>query len=331
MQDKVAALLFEGEKRFDIVVKVNSNAKQNIEDIKNLLISTPSGAQVPLYVLADVAIINGPNQIQREDTKRRIVIGFNAERDVQSLVQELTQKVEKEIKFPEGYYITYGGSFQNLNEAKQRLAIAVPVSLALIFLMLYFAFKSVKQALLIYTAIPLSTIGGILFLALRGMPFSISAGIGFIALFGVAVLNGIVLIAEFNAQKQSGLIDLNRIVMNGTQKRLRPILMTAFVASLGFLPMAISNGSGAEVQRPLATVVIGGLLVATFLTLFILPILFLYFENKKDFTFKFGKKVMPIVLLLISFSGFSQETISLEKLLLWEFKIIVPCKPKQKK
>jgi len=306
-------LLFDGEKRFDIVVKVNSNAKQNIEDIKNLLISTPSGAQVPLYVLADVNIINGPNQIQREDTKRRIVIGFNAERDVQSLVQELTQKVEKEIQFPEGYYITYGGSFQNLNEAKQRLAIAVPVSLALIFLMLYFAFKSVKQALLIYTAIPLSTIGGILFLALRGMPFSISAGIGFIALFGVAVLNGIVLIAEFNAQKQSGLIDLNRIVMNGTQKRLRPILMTALVASLGFLPMAISNGSGAEVQRPLATVVIGGLLVATFLTLFILPILFIYFENKKELTFKFGKKIMPIIILLFSITGFSQETISLEK------------------
>lgn len=307
-----SGLLFEGEKRFDIVVKVDAAAKQNIEDIKNILIPTPSGSQVPLYVLADVAIVNGPNQIQREDTKRRIVIGFNVERDVQSLVQELTQKVEKQIQFPEGYYITYGGSFENLNEAKQRLAIAVPVSLALIFLMLYFAFKSVKQALLIYTAIPLSTIGGILFLALRGMPFSISAGIGFIALFGVAVLNGIVLIAEFNAQKQSGLVDLKRIVMNGTQKRLRPILMTAFVASLGFLPMAISNGSGAEVQRPLATVVIGGLLVATFLTLFILPILFMYFENKKDFSFRFGKKIVPVILLLLSFSGFSQQTISLE-------------------
>lgn len=306
-----AGMLFEGEKRFDIVVKLDAEQKKNIEDIRNLLIPTPNGSQVPLYVLADVKIINGPNQIQREDTKRRIIIGFNAEKDVQSLVRELTKKVESEIKFPEGYYITYGGSFENLNEAKQRLLIAVPVSLLLIFLMLYFAFGSVKHALLIYSAIPLSTIGGILFLALRGMPFSISAGVGFIALFGVAVLNGIVLIAEFNAQKKNGVKDLITIIMNGTQKRLRPILMTAFVASLGFLPMAISNGSGAEVQRPLATVVIGGLLLATFLTLFILPILYLIFEGNDRINFKMGKK-LTILILLISVSGFSQESISLD-------------------
>ncbi|MCL9809629.1 CusA/CzcA family heavy metal efflux RND transporter [Flavobacterium luminosum] len=309
---QTTGLLFEGEKRFDIVVKLDANAKQNIDDIKNLLIPTPSGSQIPLYLVADVKIISGPNQIQREDTKRRIVVGFNADRDVQSLVGELQKKVESTIKFPEGYYVTYGGSFENLNEAKNRLMIAVPLSLLMIFFMLYFAFKSVKQALLIYSAIPLSMIGGIIFLALRGMPFSISAGIGFIALFGVAVLNGIVLIAEFNSQKASGLTDLKQIIMNGTQNRLRPILMTALVASLGFLPMALSNGSGAEVQRPLATVVIGGLLVATFLTLFLLPILYTYFENWSGFSFKKNKTNLTIITLLIGFSGFSQNPITLE-------------------
>lgn len=203
------------------------------------------------------------------------------DRDVQSIVHELLQKVEKELKFSSGYYVTYGGAFENLNEAKQRLLIAVPVSLLLIFLFLYFAFKSAKLGLLIYSAIPLSAIGGIFFLALRGMPFSISAGVGFIALFGVAVLNGIVLIAEFNRQKQLGETDLREIVYNGTRIRFRPVLMTAFVASLGFLPMATSNGAGAEVQRPLATVVIGGLLIATFLTLFVLPILYIWFEKNQ--------------------------------------------------
>lgn len=307
-------LLFEGERRFDIVVRLNSNQKQNIQDIQNVLIPLPSGAQVPLQVLADVKITNGPNQIQREDTKRRIVVGFNVhESDVQSLVQEMKQKVETKIKFPTGYYITYGGSFENLNAAKSRLMIAVPVSLLLIFLLLYFAFKSVKQALLIYTAIPLSTIGGILFLALRGMPFSISAGVGFIALFGVAVLNGIVLIAEFNAQKKSGITDLTEIILIGTKKRLRPILMTAFVASLGFLPMAISNGSGAEVQRPLATVVIGGLLIATFLTLFILPILYMLFE--KNTPVKISKNSIIVLVLLFSFNGIAQTKLNLKQAL----------------
>lgn len=234
-----------------------------------------------MYQLAQVEIKNGPNQIQREDAKRRIIVGFNIRgRDVQTIVNELQQKVETQIEFPAGYYVTYGGAFENLNAAKQRLMIAVPVSLVLIFILLFFAFNSVKQGLLIYSAIPLSAIGGIFFLALRGMPFSISAGVGFIALFGVAVLNGIVLIAEFNRLKQEGMNDLERIVLMGTKVRLRPVLMTAFVASLGFLPMALSNGAGAEVQRPLATVVIGGLMIATFLTLFVLPILYILFEKK---------------------------------------------------
>lgn len=276
-----AGLLFEGEKRFDIVVRLNTDKRNELEDIKNLLIPTPQGTQIPLYQLANVSIKNGPNQIQREDAKRRIIVGFNVRgRDVQSIVNELQKKVDAEVKFPAGYYPTYGGAFENLNAAKQRLSIAVPVSLVLIFILLFFAFNSVKQGLLIYSAIPLSAIGGIFFLALRGMPFSISAGVGFIALFGVAVLNGIVLIAEFNRLKLEGLTNLQRIVLMGTKVRLRPVLMTAFVASLGFLPMALSNGAGAEVQRPLATVVIGGLMIATFLTLFVLPILYILFEKR---------------------------------------------------
>lgn len=275
-----AGSLFEGEKRFDVVVRLSGEQKKDLKDIQNLLVPTPQGTQIPLYQLADVNIKNGPNQIQREDAKRRIVAGFNVRgRDVQSIVQELQQKAATTIKLPVGYYITYGGAFENLNAARQRLMIAVPVSLLLIFLLLYFAFHSVKQGLLIYSAIPLSAIGGILFLALRGMPFSISAGIGFIALFGVAVLNGIVLVAEFNQLKKQGLTNLKRIVLTGTRMRLRPVLMTAGVASLGFLPMALSNGAGAEVQRPLATVVIGGLLIATFLTLFVLPVLYVLFER----------------------------------------------------
>ena len=290
--------VYEGEKRFDMVVRLNGAQRKNIDDIKNLLIATPNGAQIPLYQLAAVELKEGPNQIQREDAKRRIIIGFNvAGRDVQTIVTELQQKIEKKIKFPAGYYVTYGGAFENLNAAKARLGITVPISLLLIFILLYFSFNSIKQGLLIYSAIPLSAVGGIFALAWRGMPFSISAGVGFIALFGVAVLNGIVLIAEFNRLKQEGWTDTRKIVLMGTKIRLRPVLMTAFVASLGFLPMAISNGAGAEVQRPLATVVIGGLLIATFLTLFVLPILYIFFEK--------GFKTKPILSALILFASIS--------------------------
>jgi cobalt-zinc-cadmium resistance protein CzcA len=249
------------------------------------LIATPAGTQIPLSAVATAAIVDGPNQIQRENSQRRIIVGFNVRgRDIQSTVTELQTKVEQQIKFPPGYYITYGGAFENLEAAKQRLYIAVPISLFLIFLLLYFAFLSVKQGLLIYTAIPLSAIGGILALAIRGSPFSISAGVGFIALFGVAVLNGIVLIAEFNKVKATGINDYKQIVLMGTKVRLRSVLITALVASLGFLPMAISTGEGAEVQRPMATVVIGGLLIATLLTLFVLPILYIMFH--KSFSIK---------------------------------------------
>jgi cobalt-zinc-cadmium resistance protein CzcA len=275
--------VYEGEKRFDLVVRLSGEQRKQLSDVQDLLIPTPSGSQVPLQQVADVKIEEGPNQIQREDAQRRIIIGFNVlGRDVQSMVEELQQKVNAQIKLPPGYYTTYGGAFENLNAAKQRLTIAVPVSLLLILLMLYLAFGSVKHGLLIFSAVPLSAIGGILALVVRGMPFSISAGVGFIALFGVAVLNGLVLISEFNRLRAAGWDDLRAIVFEGTKLRLRPVLMTASVASLGFLPMALSNGSGAEVQRPLATVVIGGLMTATLLTLFVLPILYILFEKGKS-------------------------------------------------
>ena len=310
-------VIYEGEKRFDLVVRLEGEKRQDLADVQNLLIPTPNGMQIPLSQLAKVEITEGPNQIQREDAKRRIVVGFNIRgRDVQSIVKELQGKVEAQIKFPAGYYPTYGGAFENLNEAKNRLMIAVPVSLLLIFILLYFAFNSVKQGLLIYSAIPLSAIGGIFFLALRGMPFSISAGVGFIALFGVAVLNGLVLIAEFNSIRKSGETDLKAIVLQGTKIRLRPVLMTAFVASLGFLPMALSNGSGAEVQKPLATVVIGGLLIATLLTLFVLPILYIMFEKGAKLKSKKMQSITTIMVLGLFFSfqnASAQEKISLEK------------------
>jgi cobalt-zinc-cadmium resistance protein CzcA len=309
-----AGLVFEGEKRFDMVVRLQGEKRSNIQDVENLLIPTPQGTQIPLYQLAQIVSQDGPNQIQREGSKRRIVVGFNVRgRDVQSIVTELQAKVDKELMLPKGYRIDYGGAFENLNAAKKRLSIAVPVSLLLIFLMLYFAFGSIKQGLLIYTAIPLSAVGGIFALAARGMPFSISAGVGFIALFGVAVLNGIVLIAEFNRLRSEGMKDVKRIVTQGTKVRLRPVLMTAFVASLGFLPMAISNGAGAEVQRPLATVVIGGLLLATLLTLFVLPVLYILFEQG----FKVKKQVVAGIAVfaflgLSAIPGYGQQTISLQ-------------------
>ncbi|HPH81179.1 MAG TPA: CusA/CzcA family heavy metal efflux RND transporter, partial [Flavobacteriales bacterium] len=213
--------VYEGEKRFDLVVRLNGQQRKNIEDVRNLLIPTSEGQQVPLSQLANVELKDGPNQIQREDAKRRIIVGFNARgRDVQSIVNELQEKVGKTIKLPPGYFITYGGAFENLNAAKARLSITVPVSLLLIFLLLYFSFNSIRQGLLIYSAIPLSAMGGIFALSLRGMPFSISAGVGFIALFGVAVLNGIVLVAEFNRLKKEGWTDLKKIVVMGTKIRL---------------------------------------------------------------------------------------------------------------
>jgi heavy metal efflux system protein len=278
-----AGWVYENEKRFDLVMRLDEKKRQGIEDIQGLYVTTSTGKQIPLEQLATIELNSGVNQIQRDDAKRRIAIGFNVRgRDVESIVKEMDKKISSQLKFEPGYFLKYGGSFKNLEEAKQRLMVAVPAALALIFLLLYFTFHSFKQGLLIFTAIPLSAIGGIVALWLRGMPFSISAGIGFIALFGVAVLNGIVLIAEFNRLKKEGGLSLHEIVLRGTEIRLRPVLMTALVASLGFLPMALSQGSGAEVQRPLATVVIGGLITATLLTLVVLPVLYTYFERPNE-------------------------------------------------
>jgi cobalt-zinc-cadmium resistance protein CzcA len=280
---KSAGLVFEGERRYDLVIRLDKDNRQGLDNVENLFITAANGQQIPLNQLAEVSFKVGPNQIQRDDAKRRIVIGFNVRnRDVESIVNEIKAKVEQKVKLPAGYYVTYGGAFKNLQEGKERLAITVPVALLLIFVLLFFTFNSVKQAFLIFTAVPLSAIGGVFALWLRGMPFSISAGVGFIALFGVAVLNGIVLISEFNRLRKEGLQDLQLIVLEGTAIRLRPVIMTALVASLGFLPMALSYGSGAEVQKPLATVVIGGLLSATLLTLLVLPILYIYSEKWFD-------------------------------------------------
>ena len=275
-----AGLVFEGERRFDLVVRLDKSSRKDLSDVATLFINTPSGNQVLLDQVADISFKEGPNQIHRDDTKRRITVAFNVrDRDVESIVDEIKQKVDESVRLPVGYYITYGGQFENLVKAKKRLSAAVPIALAMIFIMLFFAFKSVKQGLLIFTAIPLSAIGGIFALYLRGMPFSISAGVGFIALFGVSVLNGIVLINEFNLLKKDGIKDLHERVLKGTSVRLRPVILTAAVASFGFLPMALSTSPGAEVQKPLATVVIGGLITATLLTLIVLPILYIFFER----------------------------------------------------
>jgi cobalt-zinc-cadmium resistance protein CzcA len=295
---QIAGFVFEGERKYQMVVKLRESDRSQLTDINQLYVSNAMGQEIPLAELASIKIENGPNQIQRDDAKRRIIVGFNVRgRDVESIVEELQQKMDQELQFDTGYFSQIGGTFENLVHARARLLIAVPISLLLIFFLLYLTFQSVKQAALIYSAIPLASIGGIIALYMRGMPFSISAGVGFIALFGVAVLNGIVLIAEFNALKKSG-APLMQVVLRGTANRLRPVLLTATVASLGFLPMALSHGSGAEVQKPLATVVIGGLITATILTLFILPLLYVLFEKP----LKLRRKKGIVLLAMLSFS-----------------------------
>lgn len=303
-----AGLVYENERRFDLVVRLKEQGRQDLRHIQELLIPTPGGTQIPLNQVATINVEEGPNQIQREDAKRRIVVGFNVRgRDVESVVHELKAKVSRDLPMNAGYFVHYGGQFENLQHAKDRLSIAVPVALVLIFFLLYISFGSVKYGLLIFTAIPLSAIGGIVALFCRDMPFSISAGIGFIALFGVAVLNGIVLIAEFNRLKAEPFTSLQTLVLEGTRLRLRPVLMTASVASLGFLPMALSQGAGAEVQRPLATVVIGGLITATLLTLFLLPVLYVWVERKR--TIKPGiatTLILPLLFLLPALNSGAQ-------------------------
>lgn len=299
----VAGKVFEGDRRFDLVVRLNSVQKKDWQQIKNLMVTVGNGKQVPLYELADVRIEEGPYQIQREDAARRIVVGFNVRgKDVKTVVTEVQDKVKKSIQFPPGYYVVYGGQFENLEHAVSRLQVAVPVALLLILVMLFFAFNNIKHCLLIFSAIPFSAIGGVFALWLRGMPFSISAGVGFIALFGVAVLNGIVLLTEMNKLALEPNRTILDIIVTATKTRLRPILITASVASLGFIPMAMSSGAGAEVQKPLATVVIGGLLSATLLTLFVLPIFYQLFEKKR-----IGQATITILLLMVGFSANSAQ------------------------
>ncbi|WP_199119779.1 CusA/CzcA family heavy metal efflux RND transporter [Pedobacter sp. ASV28] len=297
---KSAGVVFENERRFDLVVRLDSLYRTSIDDVSNLMVPIATGNQIPLSQVATIHYQLGPAQISREAGKRRIVIGFNvAGRDVQSVVKDIQQQLDTQIKLPPGYYFTYGGQFENLQKASQRLMIAVPVSLLLIFVLLYFTFRSIKQAGLIFTAIPMSAIGGVFALLLRDMPFSISAGIGFIALFGVAVLNGIVLIGTFNQLEKEGWTDVIKRVIEGTKIRLRPVLMTATVASLGFLPMALSSSAGAEVQKPLATVVIGGLVTATFLTLFVLPLLYIIFNSRINLKPKYQMKPSAMIMVLM--------------------------------
>ncbi|BDB53279.1 CusA/CzcA family heavy metal efflux RND transporter [Flavobacterium ammonificans] len=312
---KTVGNVFEGEKRFDMVVRLDKINRKDIEDLQYLYISTPNGQQIPLNELATIEYSQGPAKISRDNTNRRIVVGINVRnRDLQSVVTDIQNIVSSKIQLPAGYYIKYGGQFENLESAKNRLLIAVPIALFLIFILLYFAFGSIKEALMVYSAIPLSAVGGILFLWLRGLPFSISAGVGFIALFGIAVLNGIVLIEHFKELKHSGMKDMDQLILKGTTDRLRPVLLTAAAAALGFLPMAISTSAGAEVQRPLATVVIGGLVTATLLTLIVLPILFKVLD-KKDFTkpqFKVNNKAI-ILFFLLSCSFLSAQNTSAER------------------
>lgn len=279
---RISGCIYEGEKKFNINVRLDQNKTKETRDISHLWIETQHHGKVPLSALASISTEDGVNQIQREEAQRRIIVGFNVrDRDIQSTVDELQAKIEEQVRLPQYYRIEYGGTFENLQAAKSRLAIAVPVSLLLIFLLLYFAFGSVGQGLLIYSAIPLSAIGGVFALVMFGMPFSISAGIGFIALFGVAVLNGIVLMSEFNRLEKEGCEDTWQIILQGTKTLVRPILMTAAAPSLGFIPMVISSGAGAEVQKPLALVVIGGIISATILTLFVLPLLYAWFHQRK--------------------------------------------------
>ncbi len=310
-----AGEVFDGEKRFDMTVKFDRDLMRNIDAVKNIPVILPGGRSVPLNEVALVKQINGPAKISRDATKRRIAIGVNVRgRDMESVVEDIQRVIEREIKLPPGYTVEYGGQFENLRSAKKRLLIVVPVALLLIFVLLYFAFDSVKTSLMIYTAIPLASIGGVLALWLRGMPFSISAGIGFIALFGIAVLNGIVLIEHYRELKAQGK-DMQTILIEGSKDRMRPVLLTALAAMMGFLPMAVSTMAGAEVQRPLATVVIGGLFTSTLLTLVVLPVLYsIYSQPLRPPRLRKGKTGLLLIFLILSTNLTAQKKMGLDEL-----------------
>ncbi len=300
---ETAGIVMEGEKRFDLVVRMDSVHRQDIQNLRELYIDLPSGSQIPLQEVAEVNYENAPLEISRDNTHRRITIGINVRgRDVESVVADIQKVMKNKITLPAGYYVTYGGTFENLQAAKSRLALVVPIALALIFVLLFFTFQSFLEAAIIYLAIPLSAIGGVVALWLRGMPFSVSAGIGFIALFGVAVLNGIVLLSFFKQLANEGL-GVEERLKKGLELRFRPVIMTAAVASLGFLPMALSHSPGAEVQRPLATVVIGGLITATFLTLVVIPVVYSIVMGRREQKLKAKGLGMIVLFILMSFSS----------------------------
>ena len=275
-----AGAIYEGEKKFDVVVRLD-NRNRTVEELRQLAIPVGEGITVPLEQLADIVNEPAPSQVSHENGDRRIYVGFNIKgRDMQSTVEEIETLMNEKVQLPEGYYYTYGGEFQNMQSAINRLSIVVPIALLIILLLLYATVKNLRDSLFVFSAIPLASIGGVWALWLRGMPFSISAGVGFIALFGVAVLNGIVLVGQMNQMQREGIADINQRITQSCMIRLRPVLMTALVASMGFLPMAISTGDGAEVQRPLATVVIGGLITSTLLTLLVLPAIYRTFTKE---------------------------------------------------
>ena len=277
----VAGAVYEGDKKFDIILRMD-NADRNITSLEGLSIPLVDGTSVPLSQIASIEYQPAPAQVSHEDGARRIYVGFNVKgRDVQSTVEEIQKILDGKLKMPEGYYYNYGGEFENLQSATHLLMLVIPVALILILLLLYATVKNVRESLFVFSAIPLAAIGGVWALWLRGIPFSISAGVGFIALFGVAVLNGIVLIGQMNQMQRDGVKDIHNRIIQSCMIRLRPVLMTALAASMGFLPMALSQGDGAEVQRPLATVVIGGLLTSTLLTLLVLPAIYKTFTQKQ--------------------------------------------------
>jgi cobalt-zinc-cadmium resistance protein CzcA len=274
-------MIYEGNRRHEVVVRLPGNQRERIEEIRALPVRVGEHGLVALEKVAEFRTVASVDPIVREAGQRRVALMVNLRgRDVESFVSDAEARIREQVRFPDGYSYEFGGQFKNLQEARIRLLIVVPAALVLIFLLIFVAFGSLRQAFLIYTGIPLAITGGVLALYLRGMPFSITAAVGFIALSGVAVLNGVVLISYFNELREQGLA-MCQAVFEGAMTRLRPVLMTAFVASLGFVPMAIATGPGAEVQRPLATVVIGGILSSTFLTLVLLPVLYVWFERER--------------------------------------------------
>jgi len=290
---QTVGLVYEGNRRHEIVVRLKGDLRDRLDAIRALPVRAGEHGLVPLEKVAEFRTVASVDPIVREDAHRRVALMVNlAGRDVEGFVNEADAKIREQIQLPEGYSYEFGGQFKNLQEARLRLLIVVPVALVLIFLLIFTAFGSLRQAFVIYTGIPLAATGGVLALWLRGMPFSITAAVGFIALSGVAVLNGVVMISYFNELREKGQT-IREAVLDGALTRLRPVLMTAFVASLGFVPMAIATGPGAEVQRPLATVVIGGILSSTFLTLVLLPVLYVYIEHGSGVADKSEREVAP--------------------------------------